>query len=508
MRTRRVFMVGEESVMALDAKKLARLFFPGAQIQAVSIAIENAMDGMSNDELDTLVFLGHSNGMEYGPYDAKAFAKQIASHFKKNEAQKQHVHHLYLVGCEMGLINERGESLSQSIADYLAYYGFKNAVIHSIAKPEGSVGESLYVEVITHVGLRGGGSSVEEGCLNAYLFSQQDGDTFFELIKDKRKNARMIDQFKSEHAFEFLNGAHPFTELNKPHNTFMPNENLEARRYRISQHPYTHQSNEQALAIRLLANRRDHERRKKNDKIAAKLEFIIIQLERAEADKWQALLAKYRDYFGLKLGFVELNRKSNTLKLINYLCDGHFALAEKIIAEQVDKLPKGLTMLRSGKSKSKTKQVVTFAELPHEKTPLLKEREVKESHVETVASQKSAESKSPVTNFKDNIAWIEAKQRVSDMIGLLTKEIAGLSAGCFPFLNRYEIHTKVIKKTALEQLLISASLSDMQQSIRTMTHENPRVLRSWRSSRTARLFEMILNHPDELYQVGLVRQRN
>lgn len=505
MKTRRAFMVGDESVMAADVKKLARLFFPGSQIQAVSIAIENAMADMTMEDLDTIVFLGHSNGMEYGPFDAKTFARLIANQFKDKPEQRQYVKHLYLVGCEMGLINEHGASLSQAIADNLYHYGFKNVVIHSIAKPEGSVGESLYVEVITRVGIREPGSTVQEGCLNAYLFSQKHGDEFFELLNDKRKNARLIDEFKAEHAFVFLNGAQPLQELNKPHNVFIPNEKLEARRDRISRHPYTHQTKEQARAIALLSKRRDYERTKKKIKLAVKLEFIIIQLERAEADKWQLLLSKYRDYIGVKLAFIELNQKSNTLKLFNYLCKGDFVEAQKIIDAQVEvqkmERPSGKAkkMISAGMQvRSHTSTIES-----NEGTPLLqKDKSPLDALRVRTIPRREKEKHQQVELSKEEVICSEAKRRIDEMIGVLNGEIEVLSSGCFFFFHRYEINTKQIKITALQQLKRTNSLALMQDSIRGIMRDNQRAMRSWRTARTERLFDMILNHEDELYQVG------
>jgi hypothetical protein len=141
---------------------------------------------------------------------------------------------------------------------------------------------------------------------------------------------------------------------------------------------------------------------------------------------------------------------------------------------------------------------------PTEETPLLPKEStpVTTMKARTIPRREKEKHKQAELS-KDEVACNEAKRRVNEMIGNLESEIIALSGGCFFFFNRYEITTKRVKKSALEQLQNAKSLAVMQDTIRTIMRNNQRALRSWRTARTERLFDMILNHEDELYQVGM-----
>lgn len=441
MKTRRCFVVGEELEIAPSVEKLGKHFYPGNQIQSVSLGREDAMKDMTNEQLDRMVFLGHSNTHEYGTYHAKAFVKELDKKFIGKVDQKKYVHHLYLVGCDMGLITEQG-SLAQSIADHLFDAGFINATVHAIAKPEGSVGESMYVEVITNAGV----ASLSEGYLRAYLFSQKDGEQFFELLKDKRKNAQKIEQFKQAHGFEFLSHVNPLHEMNKPYHVFMPKETPERRAKRINEHPRILLANDQETAIQLLASRRDYEKRKNNLAVAKKLDFIILQLERVDALEWKDLLKRFQKYFSLKVLNIELNKHSRTLKLLNYLCNREMQAAKDLIAKQDAKLAdESQDTPHTNKKKKREKIISNATILPPKKseaTPLLSSSHHSINHVYDSHDSDSEEMSTVPEESLSRFHFGRIQTKIVDLKSTLDTEIKNLSTGCSSFFNSFELETK------------------------------------------------------------------
>lgn len=249
MQGRQVFLVGKGDGDTANAINLAKLFYPNPAPQVMNLSYLNCFGRLADTDFQHIVFLGHGNTSKYGSYSAKEFATRMSEQFQYNEGKKLLVKDLYLIGCDMGLINASGKSLAQEIADELHNHGFLNVVIHSIAQPENAAGETLYIEVVEKISaaqtIRNqtnqelGMPAIKPGFISAYLFNQKDGDEFFELSKNKNKNVKALHQLKKERAFMFINEANPVVELNKPHNVFVPRETPEERRKRIAEHPNT-----------------------------------------------------------------------------------------------------------------------------------------------------------------------------------------------------------------------------------------------------------------------------
>lgn len=107
-----------------------------------------------------IMFLAHShvnNSHAFGDYQTtEEFVDTLKTEFTdqfKHE-DKQKVQHIYLIGCEVGLIREVGilikhrTSLAQEMADQLFKAGFKNVNVHAVASPEGKIVGGMRVNVI------------------------------------------------------------------------------------------------------------------------------------------------------------------------------------------------------------------------------------------------------------------------------------------------------------------------------------------------------------------------
>lgn len=503
MRTRRVITVGQDAGMADSAEKLGQVFYPLQPTQAVNMRREKCFDGLLDEELESLVFLGHANLHEYGEYDAKAFARQLAQQFSHMKDKKQLVKHVYLIGCDMGVIREDGRSLAQSIADELERSGFSQIQVHSVAQPEGAIGESLYVEVITRVGKFNFMDQGKEGHLNAYLFSDNDGDQFFELLKDKRKNAETIDQFKKEHAFTFLNAANPVVELNKPYNIFIPHESRRNRLQRITESPQTQMSIEQMQAVAILKERRHHEYDKNKKSLVRKLDFIITQVSRAQPDEWKALMAKYQSYLEIKFAGILLNRKSNTLKLLELLSQGKLEQAQRMVDGQT---------LSKKQQKQKEKRENQQRDVYHsannrEQGALLPRQDhshrLFDRHHDRRPGKENDDAKRPHTNggaenLRNMLKVVKAKEKIDDLVRDLNSEIEELSSACFPIFNYYEISTKTQKRDALLNLKKQSTLKGLQMQASDLMLNDSRVMRSMKTTRTRDLLDLIVNQSDRL----------
>jgi len=459
MDGRRIFTVGDVTGVAIHAGKLAEVIYPDSHVHVMNIDQKNCMQGLRNDALKSLVFLGHANTEEYGGYTAQQFAGQLAGQFE--EDQKKLVEHFYLLGCDVGLIRSDGQSVAQAIANELFKKGFINSQIHSIAKPDEAVGDALYVEVIERVGKATFTQPILEGYINAFLLHGEDAEKFEQLSENKKINYREIQQIKNEKAFHFVKNAHPIRELNKPHHIFIPNEKLEMRKKRIAEHPYTYLSKEQIQAIQLLRHRRDYEYEKNDKTLVRKLNLLITQLGRVPPEDWQSLVERFVPYFQIGISGITLNKTSNTLKLLAYLSEDNFIEAQKIIDVQHSK-PK--------KNKVNTKHQRVDGDDPHGNTEIRNELKLKET-----------------------LQLIHIKKKIDELITDLNSEIADLSSHCFSFCNRYEVTTKIQKKDALTQLKNMTSLQALQLQAADFMLSDLRVMRSEKTTRTRDLLDKIVN---------------
>lgn len=131
-RTQHVFSVGDD--IEDETTHLLSSHFYDANTE---IVVENLHQGsqhekLSGDQLKSLVCLGHANQDTYGNFSADEFVQKIATLVdKKDRAQLQD---LYLVGCELGLRDDQGLSLAQSIADQLHKKGFEQVNLKNAFK--------------------------------------------------------------------------------------------------------------------------------------------------------------------------------------------------------------------------------------------------------------------------------------------------------------------------------------------------------------------------------------
>lgn len=495
MEGRQVFLVGNGDDASNSAKNLGKLFYPNSAPEVANLSYVNYFGALSETDLEHMVFLGHGNPSQYGGYSAKKFAQRISEQFQYKEEKKQFVKDLYLIGCDMGLINKSGQSLAQEIANELYNNGFKNVRIHSVAQPEDAVGEALYVEVIE--GMSGAQlirnktnqefdiPTIKPGFISAYLFNQKDGDEFFELLKNKKKNVAKLDKLKKERAFVFVHEANPAVELDKPHNIFLPHEKPELRMQRIAEHPNTVLSEKQSEAITYLKLRREYEDSKKNKTLARKLDFIITQVSRAQPQDWQNLLKKFKPYLektlpllGVKLDVIS---KSNTLKLLTHLSNDDFEKAKKIIENQ-----------KSSKQKNQvTKSTSMLFHKKSEKSPVSKHPFNREEN----ASSETKETLHEMLQFQS------AKGQIQAAIRIYEGKIEELSCCCFSLFNLYEINTKIKKKEALASLIGNNIKSFKAMQLRAgelMLDE--RVMLSWNTTVTKDLLNAIVNGSENLMQ--------
>lgn len=511
MQVRSSFLVGNDSDdngLRVCASHLANLFYPESQsdTRVANLSQQYCFDGLSDHDLQQMVFLGHGCRTQYGEHTADEFAELLAMQFQHKQTKKHLVQNLYLIGCDMGVIDDSGRSLAQDIADELYKKGFTNARVHSVAQPEGAEGESLYVEVIETPSLgnklvsKQTNTRTNEGYISAYLFNKKDGDEFFELLKDKKKNLIKIDKFKKEHAFEFMHHAHPRIELNKPHNTFVPNENPESRKQRIAEHPYTKSTDERNQVIDLLTKRRDYEASKKNKTLAKKLDFIIKQINRAEPDEYKGLIKKYLPYLQSKIVGIDFSKKSNTVKLLKHLSEGDLKKAEVLVSKQKAK--------NKASSESKSKLHIGFPSTNYDvsltkgitkKTKVEEKRVVPQAKIEDASHTSSSSQESGNRELKNLLKHNQARIKLQKAIDAYTSRIDELSQGCCSWLS-IELVTKRTKRAALQDIYDQTTFASMQmRAADYMTNSgHSRVMRSWNTTVTADLLNLIVNNHEAL----------
>lgn len=491
MKTRRVFTVGQ-GVDSKVAQKLGQHFYSYTQIQAVALSRDDAFDDISQPDLHTLVFLGHSNGSEYGSYNPNAFASHLAHFFKNKKELKQQVEHLYLIGCDVGLMTEEHQSLAQQIVNELYNQGFTKAQVHSVARPEGSVGQSLFVEVIARRGVADILGRHQVGYLIAYLLDKEQGEEYGRLLEKTSHSGKFkAAEFKEKNAFVFLDGVHPYVELSKPHHIFIANETLGQRKERIANHPYTQITQDHQIAIDCLEKRRIYEESKGRKNYAYTINLILNQLKRAESGDWQRLLKSFKSSRSMSMLRLTLNPKSNTLALIDELCKGNMDEACGMVKD-LDK---------KGKSKHKKENVVQglFARVNIDETKsLLKKKpsfhrdKNKKTRIVEVEDPPSIQDK-PRKNSKEWLLLNGVKQEIRALMDTLDQEIAGLQESFFSCFYGYEITTKLTKRNALNTLLNQNDVHALQNQARSYINHDERVMRSWRTNRVSDLLQKIAN---------------
>lgn len=467
MSLKYIFTVGKEKRLSYTAAILAKLFYPQDATTIINLDQTHSLEVAEENSIENIITLGHSDTEYYGHYKAITFCEQFAKQF--TEKQKKSLKHLYLIGCEVGLI-KNGQCIAQTVADELYRLKFTNIQVHSIAKPEDAYGEFMYVEIIERAGaakFRG----VKEGYINAYLLNKEDATRLNQLLEDRNRNIDEINRIIREQAFIFVKESDPLEELSKPNNIFFPQETENARKDRIENHFYSKLSEEQRKAIELLTRRRDYELGKGSKKIARKINFIINRIKIAKPQEYQDIIKKSLKYFRFKMLGINFNRKSNTTKILLYLCEGKISQAAAIVDKQASSMKEELMQ-------DEQRFARTFFSEAKTDTFSREENKTKEDE-------------------KNNTYLRLAKKEMNGLIKKLEDEITGLQQGCFFFLNRYEINTKREKRKALQNLIKITDFQCMQKEANALL-QNDRVMRSKKTWRTNVLLNTIAKNPEKL----------
>lgn len=191
---------------------------------------------MSLADMQATCWLGHADTTMMGEYTASEFVQKFTREFEaqfKQVENKLEVKHLYLLGCETGLI-EQGTALAQQIADGLEKNGFKNVVVHAIANPpqpdramiikivdSPSFGDQLMGEVHAMLLTKAQASRLSE--LQTEISSlerQRKTEIVRTAIYTRIEERRQIE----EQALMFLDTIDIKAELDRPHNCFVPHQ--------------------------------------------------------------------------------------------------------------------------------------------------------------------------------------------------------------------------------------------------------------------------------------------
>lgn len=343
-----IFIASEGESLEETAHCLLQLLYPDA-VKSVSYLKSSHDEGCFHDidlfNPSELFFLGHSAPGSYAGYSAEGFVAEFDRQFLKRylKENKTYVYHIYLLGCDMGLIdNNKNKSVAQKIANAFYKSGYKNMYIHCIAKPECSIGDELSLEIISEVNNNGLAAQAEMLMRTAYGKPPIQAGYIHAYLKSK------------DAILKFIDSAHPRTELNKPQNIFMPNENNKQRKLRIEKELAGNLIREYAEAIAMINNRREYllaKARQSKDikgmlknspnKLKARaLKLVINTLRAADETSWQVLLDDSIRYLTNHLIYGPLFAKddSNSLRLLVELSKQNYIKVNQIIEEQKIKI--------------------------------------------------------------------------------------------------------------------------------------------------------------------------
>lgn len=449
MESRRVFMMGNDRISHIP--QIGAFFYPHKKIKPMYFSDVRCFKDMTDEALASLLFVGHADVTSYGECSEKEFVTAFVNQFPADK--KLALKDLYLIGCEVGLIH-KGTSMAQKITDDLYDAGFENIQVHAIAKPEEAAGDCMYVE--------------EEnfGYLNAYVVNKEDSDRLEVLFENKSLHAEEIRKIKEERAFTFIQSANPYQELNKAQHTFIPKENILERKKRLDGISEQSLCKEQARALALLKIRRDYEQAKENTHTVQKLNFIINQIKHVPSHAWLRTMHDFVRYFKVKLFGVTFNNRSNTLKMLEYLSEGDFASAESIVSAQ------GHT----------TK--IAF-------------------HLEARVEKSGGKTPAEKDSLHEMLQLLKAKEKINALVAILENEIQALRESCFSFFHRFEINTKVQKKNALSELVNAVTYTELKMRAAHYMLDNPRVMRSYKTTRTRDLLDQIVRSPKDFWPEDL-----
>ena len=471
------------------AKHLAAAFYHTDEDQITVKHFQQADDAQVENSAHPThaLMLGHTSSDTIGGYSVHEFIRL----FSKRFASAVDMTDLYLVGCEIGLIDQKGHSLAQQIANKLYKKGFKHIKVHAVAKPENAEGEVMVVEVIDRLsaasqlanltaqlaaksnGLAVAPESYRAGYISTYLYSAENYALAEELRKKPGANHKEIGLIESE-ARLLPNPTAPDDVLNRPQNIFLPNETLEIRHQRIMSDMQSKLSLEHNQAIALLQKRSQHLRQKKKKILARDTDIIINRLLNADNQNWNkaliesttAMEASMTKGWGLQSRLLP-HRKSTTIALLHALINHDFITAEAIIARQSE----------SNETNISRPQTTNSFHLFKRNKPAINQHD---------------EASEPVNT--DQQKYLEYKAIIFELIEILKNEQESLRQRCFSLFHRYEINTKRTKQIALTELLSSDSYASLTKSAIIIQHKT-RVMRSKKTSRVSSLVHAIIN-PD------------
>jgi hypothetical protein len=310
-RHKTILTIGE-NVSQISAKMLAQSFFQQQEINVVEFKKDSETFANADfSDLNSILILGHGGLDSYGSLTPKEFARIFAENFAKSftSGSRFAVDHLYLVGCNIGLIHTDGQSVAQQIINELHAKGFTEVVLHCVSylsKKKNNHLE-LAVDVITNPGLKGLQENLAE-------LSRADGEIVSDngFIKAALKDNDKIHEL-------LIKGANPRVELDKADNIFIANEPLEKRSERIAK--AFREKNELNLknVIKLLKIQRRYLQIKGGaiDLLkAVALHAYIKDLSKCDEANWKQQFASLAKRANLNPIF---NKDSTSLALINYI---------------------------------------------------------------------------------------------------------------------------------------------------------------------------------------------
>lgn len=200
-----------------------------ARPRAFGAGDNGCFSGLSMQDMASTCWLGHADKQGIGDYtSAGAFVKKFNNEFEKEFAssEKNKVQHVYIIGCETGLIDSGSTPMAQQIADKLHDKGFKSVKVHAVANPP-QPDTSMIVKIVSHPQP----PAFLSGDMQAVLLNAEQAAQYHQLtvsIANSTGMARCKLQDQRENlekqGIVFLHTSNILGELDRPHNTFIPNQ--------------------------------------------------------------------------------------------------------------------------------------------------------------------------------------------------------------------------------------------------------------------------------------------
>ncbi len=431
---RLVVTLGNTEENVESANLLGRAFFNTDEVKVLGFEdkSQNFFNEIPDIELSDILFLGHGSRKQYDKHSARSFANKFSELFAASrkslsraalKQSKQSIKHVYLVGCELGLIDDKGKSLAQQIAAQLHGHGFTEVLVHAYAAIQTEQYDSLIVKVINHEGLSGFLSRASE---------LAGGADEREMIKIGHIAAEIIN--KNGAALRLLSGAAPKQELDRPVNTFGPKpESLEQRTERVDLETIEKEIHTRAEAIALLYKRTQYLKYMASTNIAKK---VVFQLKFTKLTKYSRALNNavnatqeiWKQTLLYILGKIKskpllFKQGGNTENLVRALSNrNNLRVSELVINQDINE-----SMARNSRN-SQTPSTITN---PEADKPM-----------------QARQSDRPTANPDDALS-LDLQKRINLQIQTLAQEINDISRGCFGFFRCRELNLKIDKHNAL-----------------------------------------------------------